>query len=264
MMLARRLRDGGRLLGMQSFSGSAPMLHVLGRAGFDFAMIDLEHTAIEMEDAENLVRAAAAEGVPSLVRVRSNEPALIAQALSGIAEGVIVPRINSAEEARAAVRAARLPPHGDRRLPAGIRPGTEAGAWSAQLQALDERLLVVALVEDVRGVDAIESIVAVEGLDAILFGPADFGMSIGAAQAGFGGDVQRRTFEALDHVVAAARKRNMPVMTTPILNVLDVENALTDLFARGVDVILYSIDTMMTRAAMGSLRDAFVASAQRG
>lgn len=257
MTFAHRLRSEELLLGMQSFSGSAVMIEALGHAGFDFVMIDLEHALIEIEQAADLVRAATGVGVASLVRVRENEPSQISKALATGADGIIVPRVNSAAEAKAAVQSARLPPLGRRKPSLDASYAGKSGSYVGRMQALDDRTVTVALIEDIAGVDAIESILDVEGIDALLFGPADFGMSIGAGKRGFDGEVQRATLEAMDHVIESARRRRIPVLTTPIFNVLDANGAIGDLFARGVRAVLYSIDTMVTRAALAKLRHEF-------
>ncbi|MDB5556541.1 MAG: 4-hydroxy-2-oxovalerate aldolase [Rhizobium sp.] len=154
-------------------------IEVTAAAGVDFICIDWEHAQISRERIEDLVRAADVHGVPAMVRVPGHAPESIAAALDAGASGVLVPRVSTAEQARAAVQATRYPPVGSR----GVGPG-RAAAYGYRipdyLASANEKLLLAIQVETAEGLANIDAIAAVNGVDVIFIGPGDLSVSIGA------------------------------------------------------------------------------------
>ena len=154
-------------------------IEVTAAAGLDFLCIDAEHSQIDRELIENLVRAADAHQVPALVRVPSHAPEWIASVLDSGAAGVLVPRVSTAAQARAAVMATRYPPIGER----GVGPG-RASAYGYRipdyLKAANESLVLAIQIETAEGLANVQEIVAVEGVDVIFIGPGDLSVSIDA------------------------------------------------------------------------------------
>lgn len=258
--IVQRLRARDRILGIQSFSGSAHIIELLGHAGFEVVMIDTEHAGVDLETTGPLLRAASSSGMASWLRVGKLDSWLIAKALDLGADGVVVPRIQHADQVREAVRAANYPPLGVRGMCPDIRAsGYSMEGWLDYAQNLGERITVLPLIEDIEGVRNIREIAAVEGFDALFFGPADFGVSIGAAKEGFTPRIVAETRKALEAVVAAADERGLSVVTTPLTDLLDVDRSLTELENVGVNVFLYSIDTFLlnalSRKIVGSFRN---------
>jgi 4-hydroxy-2-oxoheptanedioate aldolase len=146
----------------------------------DFVCIDMEHGPIPPDTGENMVRAAAVHGVPALVRVPGVDAVAIGQTLDWGAAGVLVPRVNTAAEAQAAVEAARFPPEGHR----GAGPGRASGYGRAILSAVarGRAETVVALqIETVAALDNLGAILAVPGVDLLFVGPGDLGLGLDAA-----------------------------------------------------------------------------------
>ncbi|CAN7674863.1 HpcH/HpaI aldolase family protein [Rhizobium sp. LjRoot254] len=154
-------------------------IEVTAAAGVDFICIDWEHAQISRERIEDLVRAADVHGVPAMVRVPGHAPEAIAAALDAGAAGVLVPRVSTAEQARAAVQATRYPPVGAR----GVGPG-RAAAYGYRipdyLAAANEKLLLAIQVETAEGLANIDAIADVDGVDVIFIGPGDLSVSIDA------------------------------------------------------------------------------------
>ena len=150
----------------------------VGSLGFDAVCLEAEHSAYGAEHVQQVVAAVALTAARPLVRVADNEWARIAVALDAGAEGVIVPRVNSAEEARAVARAALYPPAGDR----GIGPGRVTGfgldAGPAYRARANERNLVGVQVETRAAVDRVDEIAAVDGIDMVFIGPSDLSSSL--------------------------------------------------------------------------------------
>lgn len=154
-------------------------VEVTAGAGLDFLCIDWEHSQIGRERIEDLIRASDLHKVPAMVRVPGHSPEWIASVLDAGAAGVLVPRVSTAAQAKAAVMATRYPPVGER----GVGPG-RASAYGYRipdyLKSANETLVLSIQVETAEGLANIDEIVAVEGVDVIFIGPGDLSVSINA------------------------------------------------------------------------------------
>jgi 4-hydroxy-2-oxoheptanedioate aldolase len=154
-------------------------VEVTAGAGLDFLCIDWEHSQISRERIEDLIRASDLHKVPAMVRVPGHSPEWIAAVLDAGAAGVLVPRVSTAAQAKAAVMATRYPPVGER----GVGPG-RASAYGYRipdyLKSANETLVLSIQVETAEGLANIDEIVAVKGVDVIFIGPGDLSVSIDA------------------------------------------------------------------------------------
>jgi len=178
--LKQKFASGLFALGTFNIIPSSTVVNVLGCAGLDFLVIDAEHGPVGMEKAEELVRAAEAEGMSPIIRVGENNPALVLRALDIGAHGVQIPHISNRLQAQTAVHYAKYPPLGER----GLSPFTRAGAYSLK-KSLDHTVeankntLVILNVEGTEGIDSLDEILQVEGVDVIFLGPYDLSQSVG-------------------------------------------------------------------------------------
>ncbi|MBS1880544.1 MAG: 4-hydroxy-2-oxovalerate aldolase, partial [Actinobacteria bacterium] len=174
----------GRMLGGEALTGTFVQSHdpgqceFLGRLGFDLLCVEAEHSAMGVESVQGLVAAAALAPTAALVRVAGNEPIAIAAALDAGAAGVIVPRVDDAAGAAAAVAATRYPPDGERGLGPSRATGFGADIPAYRARASEDLLLAVQ-VETGAAVEALDSILDVDGVDMIFVGPGDLGCSLG-------------------------------------------------------------------------------------
>jgi 4-hydroxy-2-oxoheptanedioate aldolase len=169
-------------LGMTCLSGAPQMVELIGFQGFDFVMIDQEHSdGIGRRELNELIRAADAAGIPALVRVANQSPDLVLQALDAGAIGIIAPHIASATDAAALVRATKYAPEGNRGMCPQIRAARFGGyaAWNEYWPIANEETVVIALIEDPEGMANIDEIAATPGIDAIWIGTADLGQAMG-------------------------------------------------------------------------------------
>lgn len=154
-------------------------IEVTAASGVDFLCIDWEHSQISRERIEDLIRAADVHRVPAIVRVPGHAPEDIAAVLDAGAAGVLVPRISTMEQAKAAVQATRYPPLGAR----GVGPG-RAAAYGYRipdyLAKANTELTLAIQVETAEGLANIADIAAVDGVDVIFIGPGDLSVSIDA------------------------------------------------------------------------------------
>lgn len=176
--LRKRLRSGDFLLGTFVASRDPATCELIGGLGFDLLCLDVEHSAMGIETVERLLAAADLVATPAIVRVAGNDEVAIATTLDAGAAGVLVPRVESAEQAQRALAAARYPPAGKRGLgpSRATRYGTQIGAYRAR--ANDELLLAIQ-VETNEAVERLDELLAIDGIDLYFVGPGDLGCSLG-------------------------------------------------------------------------------------
>jgi 4-hydroxy-2-oxoheptanedioate aldolase len=149
---------------------------IMARAGFDWVCIDIQHGLMGEEAMLGMLQGVATAGVPSMVRVPPNDPGWIMKALDAGAAGVVVPMVNSPEEAASAAGACRYPPEGYR----SWGPTRVALGISDYNPDIANRSVICAvMVETVPALDRLDEIVAVKGVDAVFIGPSDFAVSMG-------------------------------------------------------------------------------------
>src|SRR5216117_1293163 len=159
---------------------SIEIVRIAKSAGFDSLYIDLEHSSFSMETTSQICVMALEAGIPALVRVPANTPEYISRVLDGGALGVIAPGVRSAGEARAVVAAAKYPPLGERGLSAGL-PQLQFRTFPAAetLPALNDATLVIVQFESKAALEAMDEIVAVDGVDLVLIGTNDLMVDLG-------------------------------------------------------------------------------------
>jgi len=158
--------------------GHPTVAEIMAKAGFDWLAIDLEHSPISIDQCQELIRVIDLCNVPSFVRVGANDPLLIKQAMDSGAHGVIVPMVNTKEDAQKAVAAVKYPPEGSRGV--GLSRAQEYGvAFDKYKQWNKEESIVVVQIEHVKAVENLEEILSVEGVDAFIVGPYDLSGSLG-------------------------------------------------------------------------------------
>jgi len=177
--LKRKLKRGEVVLGPFINCAYPALIEICGHAGFDFAIIDLEHGALHTLVAEDLCRAADCVGLAPVVRVRKNDAPQIQRALDIGSAGVQVPQIETKADAEAVVRGAKYSPLGARGLSFYTRAGVYSAAGTQITDQLNEESLIVVHVEGKRGVDNIEQIISVPHIDVIFIGPYDLSQSLG-------------------------------------------------------------------------------------
>ncbi|MBU3891045.1 HpcH/HpaI aldolase/citrate lyase family protein [Methylosinus sp. KRF6] len=212
----------------------APLLvEMLGYAGYDFVVIDQEHAAPNPETLENLIRAAECSGVTPLVRMPGAASDAILHALDAGAQGVVIPHVRNADEARAAVRASRYHPLGERGISGGRTTGFGSLTLPDYFSLANAEILVAVMIEDREGVEAIDEIVAVPGVDLVIEGAIDLSQSYGAPAQAQHPDV----LTAVAHVAACCRAAGVAFCAVP-----RVDGQLDAWLERGVHTFLIGDD----------------------
>lgn len=176
--LKDRLRRRELTLGSWLSLGSPETCEIMARAGFEWLVVDAEHTAIDLVAQLRLIQITQLYGLTPLVRVGANDPLVIKRAMDAGADGIVVPMVNTREDAMRAVEAAYYPPEGRRGvgLSRAQGYGTEFEAYRSRMA---EETVVVVQIEHIDAVERLRDIVAVDGVDAFLVGPYDLSGSLG-------------------------------------------------------------------------------------
>jgi 4-hydroxy-2-oxoheptanedioate aldolase len=181
--ILQQLDNGETAIGAALNINSPHLVELIGSLGFDWVFIDGEHGSMSDPEIENMVRAAETYGMASVVRVAANEPQLILHMLDAGAMGIVVPHVDTVEDAKKAVDAAKYPPLGERGSNYGTGRNNEYGAGFSDVRDYytesNRRTILFALIESRAAVENFDEIIAVDGIDASWLGPADMALSMG-------------------------------------------------------------------------------------
>ncbi|MFW5866777.1 MAG: HpcH/HpaI aldolase family protein [Armatimonadota bacterium] len=170
-----KVRAGEPTFGLTAGTGSALIAEILARSGVDWVWIDEQHGPWGRESMYHAIQVVGLAGCAPIVRAGSNEFFRIGRALDAGALGVIVPMVNSVEEAEAAVHAAKYPPRGGRSS-GGVRLRFLGDDYR---ETANDNTLVALMIETVEAVEAVPEIAAVDGVDCLFIGPGDLSVSMG-------------------------------------------------------------------------------------
>jgi 2-dehydro-3-deoxyglucarate aldolase len=200
--LKQRLGRSERLFGCWLSLASPLAAEALACAGFDFLVVDGEHSPVDTMDMILLLLAIAAGGAQPVLRVAENNAALAKRALDAGSPTLLFPMVASADDARRAVAAMRYPQAGNGgvRGVAGVVRAARFGLAADYVQRANETACTIVQIESAAGVEACPEIAAVDGVDALFVGPADLAASLGHLGASGHVEVQ----QAIDRVHAAA------------------------------------------------------------
>jgi len=193
---------GTRLVGTFAEIPHPVAIEVMAQAGPDFICIDWEHGQIARDQIENLVRACDVKNVPAMVRVPGHAPEAIAAALDSGAQGILAPRVSTAAQAAAVVKAARYPPAGER----GVGPGRASGYGYRIFDYLAEAnssVVVAVQVETAEGLANAGAIAATDGVDLVFVGPGDLSVSLDAYRP----EGAEKLAKAIEKIIAATLKQ---------------------------------------------------------
>ena len=187
---------------------SVEIVRIAKTAGFDALYIDLEHSAFSIQTTSQISVMALEAGIPALVRVPARTPDYISRVLDGGALGIIAPGVRSAAQAQDVVAAAMYPPLGHRGMSTGLAHlGFRSIAPAEALPKMNRATMVIVQLESAAGMEAIEDIAAVEGVDLVLIGTNDF-----LADLGRPGEYDHpKVREAYERTIAACRKHRKHV-----------------------------------------------------
>ncbi|MEM0944346.1 MAG: HpcH/HpaI aldolase/citrate lyase family protein [Pseudomonadota bacterium] len=231
------LLRGRQTFGLWSAMASPVAAEINAQAGFDWVLVDMEHGPNDIGSVLSQVQVLAAGPAPVLCRPAWNDPVLIKRVLDIGIQTLIIPMVQNAEEARAAVAATRYPPEGIRGV-AGATRASGYGRVAGYLGAAAEEIALVVQIESAEAVANIDEIAAVEGVDALFVGPADLAASMGHLGNIGHEAVQAAMVEASERATGAGKPIGTLAVDPPVAR--NYEQMGFSFIAVGVDSLLYA------------------------
>ncbi|MCY1201565.1 4-hydroxy-2-oxo-heptane-1,7-dioate aldolase [compost metagenome] len=201
----RALQAGKPQIGLWAGLCSAYSIEIVAGAGFDWLVIDGEHAPNTLQTTLAQLQSVAAYPVAPVVRPAWNDAVQIKQILDAGAQTILVPMVQSAEEAAAAVAAVRYPPQGIRGVGSALARSSRWNRIPDYLQRANDQMCVLVQIETPRGVDALEEILAVDGVDGAFIGPADLSASMGYLGQPDHPEVTRAIDDAIQRIVRTGK-----------------------------------------------------------
>jgi 2-keto-3-deoxy-L-rhamnonate aldolase RhmA len=245
--LKARLKKGEIVTGTFVGLGHPDVTEWLSRLGYDFLLLDGEHSPLGFETMQQMMQAMNGTSCVPIIRPQWNEMVVVKRVLDLGAYGVLLPWVNTKEEAENAVQVCKYPPEGTR----GCGPRRAATFDPEYFNTVNDELLIAIQIETQQAVDNVDEILAVEGIDACYIGPYDLALSM----LGGGPDWDNPQYlAAFDKVLAAAEKRGKPagMFTSPD----NIEWAIKKGFRFNT---VGTADTFLIQAAKEALRKALIA-----
>lgn len=201
----KALRAGEMQFGCWAGLASAFSTEMLGQAGFDWLVIDAEHGPNDLRTILTQLQVLASTDAHPVVRVPVGETYMIKQILDAGAQTVLVPMVESADEARQLVRDVTFPPNGDRGVGFALARASRFSTIADYGQTADAEICLLVQVENLRGMSALDEILAVEGVDGVFIGPADLAADMGHMGNAAHPDVQAVIMDALARIRTAGK-----------------------------------------------------------
>jgi len=246
-LLKQRLLRGDALFGCWIETGSATNAEILAHQGFDFLVLDLEHGQGGLGEAIDMLRAVEASATPAIVRVPSSDPIFLKRILDAGALSLMIPSVETAQEAQAVVQSCRYPPQGRRGYAAPIVRASTYGRASDYMRRANEELLLVIQIESEAAVGRAAEICAVEGVDVPFLGVNDMAGSIGRLEELDRPEVRRLVAQA----EVAMRASGKPMGTVPSAGA-----SWQSLFESGYRLVPLANDVSLMRdAALAVVRE---------
>lgn len=247
MSLKQKLKNNELTIGSWIMMGSSMSVEVMALAGFEWLVIDIEHTSIDLPTVENLIRTIQLKNIKALVRVSKNEEVVIKRVLDMGADGIIVPMVCSKEDATQAVDYAKYPPVGKRGV--GLYRASGYGTIFEEYKKwVDNELVIIAQIEHIDAVNNIEDIINIEGIDGTIIGPYDLSGSMG-----YPGEFERDDVrESVQNVLDKCKAKGFPSG----FHVVDTDpSKLKEKIDQGCTFLAYGIDYFFMRdAAMSGMK----------
>ena len=247
--LKEKLEQNKLTIGTWNIINSTMVVDVIASSGIDFIVIDAEHGSISYETAQTMISICESYDVTPIMRVGEINESLILRALDIGSHGVQLPNITTVNDAKQFVKYAKYPPFGER----GFSPYTKAGLYDVKNgksmpKIANNNTLLVANVEGQDGMNNLEEIVQVDGIDVVFIGLFDMSKSLGIA-----GDVENpKVIEKLDEAIKIIHKYGKKVGS--IASNLDMLKTLKN---KNIDYLTYSVDTGMIKESYQTMIENF-------
>jgi len=242
--IKERLKSGEKILAGWVYGLSPVIMEVMAVGGYSALLIDQEHGPVELQMVHTLTLAAEARDAQAMVRVPSHDPNHVKRLLDLGISTIMFPMVDSVADAEAIVGACYYPPRGRRGLATGgIRASSYGRDTKAYFADIPNRQMIMAQIETKGGLEAVEKIAAVDGIDLLFVGPNDLSAALGH----FGEGDHPTVRAAIDRIVAAAKAKGKWLGTVPTK-----ERDAKTLFAAGFDMVISGADVALLREAVAA------------
>jgi len=244
----QKLRQGLPSFGTWLSLGDLYATRTLSRMGFDWLTLDMEHSAIDWSQATMIFAAVADAGCVPLVRVPEGTHHYIKRALDAGAWGIVVPMVDTVEQARIAIAAAKYPPVGNRSIGGGMNAMNFDTSTSEYFEKANDEILVVLQTESPRGVENAEQIYSLPGCDAIFIGPNDLRYQMRTRDGTFPTAAQHEAM--VQRVIEVGKKVGTPTG----IHVMDADSAIQRA-EQGMQFLAIGSDLRMMTVKAGEILD---------
>jgi 4-hydroxy-2-oxoheptanedioate aldolase len=209
--LKNRLRLGEPVYGLLNSVPGPWLAEMIGRAGYDFVILDMEHLLVSEETLRHSLQAVLQTGCTPLVRVPGVDAKLIGRLLDAGARGIVLPQADSAATVAQAIAACRFPPLGNRGITGGPITGFGTLPLDDYIPLANDNIMVVPMIESRAGLDALPGILALEGVDMVLEGALDLALDMGLGPSPLHPQVE----QAIGRLASQCREAGVPFCANP-------------------------------------------------
>lgn len=228
-----KIQSGRPVFGPFMKTSDPGFVEAAGYAGMDFAILDMEHGPVNIQNMQNNIRAAQVSGILPIVRVPAITEEAIGRALDIGAAGVEIPQISTAQEAREAVRLAKFSPIGERGVCRFVRAACYSATEKERYFQQANETIVIAQIEGREAVDHLDDILNVDGIDILFIGPYDLSQSLGVP----GQVTHPSVIEEMNRIVKRAKEKGVVIGTFT-----DSRELMEMWMKAGIQYISYSVD----------------------
>ena len=236
--LRHRLKAGETLIGCWLGMAEPYLAEISATAGFDWLLIDGEHAPNDIRSMTAQLAVLEASGASTVIRLPDDDPAKIKQALDIGAQTLLIPMVESASQAERIYRATRYPPLGFRGVGSALARASKFAAIPDYLTTADDQICVLAQVESRAGLEALDEILAIDGIDGVFIGPSDLAADMGHIGRPAEPAVKGAVLDALKRIRAAGRIAG--VLTMDPAYIADCRSAGANFLGVGIDVTLFA------------------------
>ena len=237
-ILKRRLNAGEVTHGLWLGMADPYAAEMAGTAGFDWLLIDSEHAPNDLRSTLAQLAVLERSGSAPVVRLPDGDPVKIKQALDIGAQTLLIPMVDSVDQARMLVQATRYPPQGFRGVGASLARASRFAAIPDYLTTANDQICLILQVESLKGMAALDDILMVEGVDAVFFGPADLAADMGHLGRANMPEVREAIYDGLRRTRAAGKAAG--ILATEAAFIDAAKDAGANFVGVGIDVTLFA------------------------
>lgn len=242
------LRNGTLQLGCWLGLADPYIAEISAGAGFDWLLVDAEHAPNDLRSIVAQLQVIAARDSHAVVRPQIGETWIIKQLLDAGAQSLLIPMVESADQARELVDAVTYPPHGVRGVGSALARASDFAAIGDYLTTARDEICLLVQVENQKGMDALDDILAVDGIDGVFIGPSDLAADMGFIGQAGAAEVKAAVLDAMTRIVASGKAAGILTLDT------DLQMQCRDI---GATFIATEIDvTLFARNMRGAAKDA--------